>query len=587
MLRWCMYRKGLQRQNFKSTVIHYGNGPTREKSAISRHRVVNDCTMLMNLKPDRYAPPQMTPPSNRAVTATAEFPPQTNGTICKDKLPTWKRNFQGMSSSPTSLPGSTSSGRDFKPFWNSLSKDWSARLPLPTATDCVASALTCLNGYSVAIPSQSWFSINQVAVPKTNSPQISFPSSTFSPVKSTAGGSTQRNVNKEKMNLSCKRIRLYPSTRDRRTILQWFHAARKTYNLALETIKKGKIPPTDFERLRWRWVTDRQLGNQHKFLASTPSKIRAGAIRDLCDAYETNFAKRKTNPEHTFDIRFRRRKGPQSISIQKDSFVKRPSPSGPFMFPRSLHDPLDISPHVDHADLVKYDCRLILTVTGDIFLSVPSTVETALPSDTTDVAALDPGVRTFFTAYSPQQGVLEIGKNDIGRITRLCCRLDGLMGKRDTTTSYHKRRRMDKAAHRIRRRIKNLITDCHHRTVNFLLSRFQSVVISPFEVSNLVTRRGRKISRSSVRKLLCWSHYAFRQRLITKAKQVGRNVVVNSEEYTTQTCCNCGNLTQVGKAKIYRCSSCGMVADRDANAAACALIKLLTERGVPPPCAAP
>jgi len=334
-------------------------------------------------------------------------------------------------------------------------------------------------------------------------------------------------------------------------------------------------------------VTDRQLSRRYKFLLSTPSKIRAGAVKDLCEAFESNFAKRKLNPEHTFDIRFRRRKSQQSISIQKDSFVKHPSPDHPFLFPKSLLDSLRVSPHIDHVDLLRHDCRLILTTTGNIFLSVPCEAEAPVKPKSSDVIALDPGVRTFVTGYSPQQGVFEVGKNDIGRITRLCCCLDRLISHRDTTSSYQKRKRMTKAAARIRRRIQNLIADCHHRTIDFLLSRFQSIVISPFQVSNMVTRRGRRISRSSVKKLLCWSHYAFRQRLITKAKQVGRDVVVNGEEYTTQTCCHCGNLTQVGRRKLYRCSACNMVADRDANAAACALIKLLTERGVQPPCAAP
>ena len=95
----------------------------------------------------------------------------------------------------------------------------------------------------------------------------------------------------------------------------------------------------------------------------------------------------------------------------------------------------------------------------------------------------------------------------------------------------------------------------------------------------MVTRRGRKISRKTVRQLLSWSHYAFRQRLITKAATLGRNIIVNGEEYTTKTCCKCGHINdKVGKKKTFKCPGCNFNIGRDVNGIN-ALIKYLTERG--------
>ncbi|KAJ3038118.1 hypothetical protein HDV00_001001 [Rhizophlyctis rosea] len=103
-----------------------------------------------------------------------------------------------------------------------------------------------------------------------------------------------------------------------------------TYNLALEMVKEGKFKPLEFDRLRWR----------------------AGAVRELCDTYESNFKKKKLEPKHVFDISFRRKRGPQSISLQKDSFVKQKKPGKPWLFPSFLKDDIEASPHIEHDALL-------------------------------------------------------------------------------------------------------------------------------------------------------------------------------------------------------------------------------------------
>jgi len=47
------------------------------------------------------------------------------------------------------------------------------------------------------------------------------------------------------------------------------------------------------------------------------------------------------------------------------------------------------------------------------------------------VISLDPGVRTFMTGYDPSGTAVEWGKNDIGRVYRLCHAYDKLQSKRD------------------------------------------------------------------------------------------------------------------------------------------------------------
>ena len=58
------------------------------------------------------------------------------------------------------------------------------------------------------------------------------------------------------------------------------------------------------------------------------------------------------------------------------------------------------------------------------------------------VAAIDPGVRTFLTWYSPTVGHGNIGDNDINRIFRLCFALDALISR--TTRTLAKTRNLIK-----------------------------------------------------------------------------------------------------------------------------------------------
>lgn len=189
-------------------------------------------------------------------------------------------------------------------------------------------------------------------------------------------------------------------------------------------------------------------------------------------------------------------------------------------------------------------------------------------------ANLDPGGRTFQTIYCPTTGVAyKIGQGDIARIYRLCLILDQLISKqktmvrsKDNIKGQTNRQSLQKMIKKLRLKIKHLIDEVHWKTIQFLLTHFENIVIPIFGVQKMINHKTRKISKQSVRQLLGWRHYTFRQRLISSSKRTSTKIHVVGEEYTTQTCGSCLKLYKnVGGRKIYQCPSCGVRIDRDLN----------------------
>ena len=67
--------------------------------------------------------------------------------------------------------------------------------------------------------------------------------------------------------------------------------------------------------------------------------------------------------------------------------------------------------------------------------------------------------------------------------------------------------------------------------------------------------------------------YKFKLRLQYKASCLNKKVVLVNEAYTSQTCSSCGNTYKIEASKIYTCSKCTNVSERDVNAAKNILMK--------------
>jgi putative transposase len=98
----------------------------------------------------------------------------------------------------------------------------------------------------------------------------------------------------------------------------------------------------------------------------------------------------------------------------------------------------------------------------------------------------------------------------------------------------------------------------------------------------MVKRRNRKLKSKTIRQMCCWSHFAFREALKSKAALFPWCAIVEvNEAYTSKTCEECGTLNhKLGGSKVFSCGQCGHIADRDLHAAKNILLRYLTKEKI-------
>lgn len=353
-------------------------------------------------------------------------------------------------------------------------------------------------------------------------------------------------------------------------------AARWTYNQCLSAIKDLNVAKK-MKDLRAHCINKEALGEGHWAL-DIPYDIRDEGMRDLLKAYKSCFAKKEA-----FIMRYKSKKCPDETMVINKKHIHKTTERNKFhCFTRTFGaiETAEPVPEITH------DIRIQRTHLNEFFLVIPR-VKAIRRSETQTVAgsvvALDPGVRVFNTCYDPDGVAVEVGSGDVGRIYRLCHVIDKLQKEWSApTTRANKRYKLKKAAKQIRKKIKNLIRDIHHKLARFLCDNYEFILLPKFDTQQMVMRGKRRINSKTARSMVTWSHYTFRQRLMDKAKEYDspRTVVMCNEHYTSKTCGNCGFLhKKLGGNKTFKCPQCGVVMGRDLNGARNILLRYASGLG--------
>jgi putative transposase len=183
------------------------------------------------------------------------------------------------------------------------------------------------------------------------------------------------------------------------------------------------------------------------------------------------------------------------------------------------------------------------------------------------------GVKTARMARRDRQAARAAGerrptlaeRKALRQATRAAVRAAGALEK---TAQRRERRSARMIARQVERArlhytVTNARRDFLHATSTNLVRRHAVIGLEDLAVANMT--RNHKLARSIADQ--GWGEFRFM--LTYKARLAGTTIVVIDRFYpSTQTCSGCGarNETPLGQ-RTYRCASCGLVLDRDLNAA--------------------
>ena len=204
---------------------------------------------------------------------------------------------------------------------------------------------------------------------------------------------------------------------------------------------------------------------------------------------------------------------------------------------------------------------LLYPVPVDYFPSEDKRCDNQATCNNSDQAiSLDPGVRKFLTGYSPDGSTTLIGQDANKLLMKYFLQIDQEKNPEQKIKLW--------------RRVKNLIDDLHWKSINYLNRNYGTVILGDIRISSIL--KSKQLHRLTKRVLSQYSFCKFKTRLGWKLSLNGNNLVLVNEAYTSKTCSECGNLTNVGSSENFKCHKCNNRLDRDVNGARNIMIKALT-----------
>jgi putative transposase len=186
------------------------------------------------------------------------------------------------------------------------------------------------------------------------------------------------------------------------------------------------------------------------------------------------------------------------------------------------------------------------------------------------VIAFDLGIKTLATGVNEQGKVYHIGGFKGARWYNK--QLDKVRSKRDRCKKKSRRYKyLSRIYKRISEKKRHKQRDSLHKASHLISHKLveRTVVVGDLSQRQMVMKEHQERNKYLNRAVFNdWGLYTFTQMLTYKCLLYGKELVMLDERNTSKVCSGCGNLQAMPLWKrVYCCTECGLVMDRDENSA--------------------
>src|SRR6266508_2536221 len=217
-----------------------------------------------------------------------------------------------------------------------------------------------------------------------------------------------------------------------------------------------------------------------------------------------------------------------------------------------LHRPLEGTPKT---------VTLTRAPTGKWYVAFSCETETKELPPTEHITGIDVGLASFATLSNGEQ--IEnprFYRRDEADLKRVQKRKDAAKNAQD----WEENARQKVLLAKIHERIANRRSDFAHKRSRELVNQYQIIVFEDLAPQQMGARRGREMRKSIMD--VAWTQFI--SMTIGKAAEAGRMVILVNPRNTSKMCSQCGELVEKDLSeRVHTCPHCGLVMDRDKNAA--------------------
>lgn len=346
--------------------------------------------------------------------------------------------------------------------------------------------------------------------------------------------------------------RLYPSRQQGRALLQMLETHRHLYNRALAERKDAWETAQRSVRYEDQSAQLKTERTTNLYLAQTNFSSCQATLRRLKKTYDAFFRRVKAGEKAGYP-RFKGRD--RFDTVEYPSYGDGCKITGNRVYFQHIGS-VRIVLHRPFAGTIK---TLSFTRRADAWYLIVCCDLGVAPEATTDgpAAGIDVGLSHFATLSTGEQVAnprfFRTDEALLGRVQRR-------MSKHPKGTE--RRRYLKRIVRRIHERIANRRKDFAHKLSRRLVAEFGTLVFEDLSIARMIKHPtlAKSIADAAWNQLISYTTY--------KAEEAGRTCLQIDPRGTSQRCSTCGETVQKGlSVRVHQCSSCGLVLDRDHNAA--------------------